>query len=93
MRREDPVRYTDEQLSRILSAHEGRQLVRGGVCVAGCSDCEGKAGCINQVAEPGTDNGTPALRINRAWLAFDQSYDSGWDVDHLLLKIEEWTAL
>jgi hypothetical protein len=37
--------YTDEELSRILSAHEGGFLAKGGVTDYGCG-----VGCVNQFA-------------------------------------------
>ena len=83
-------KYTDEELSRILSEAAGRPLCRGG------SPCWWDGGCINQIAF----NEPNPRRAGRKWSAAADWFD-GWmplfeshvDPELLLRELEKqgWT--
>jgi hypothetical protein len=83
--------FYKEELSRILSAHEGKQLIRNGRYWTGTDgSCAG--GCINQVAllEPNPIAALQFHRVLATW--FDHSYNPSMSSDELLAKIEEITC-
>lgn len=85
-------RYTDEQLSRILSAHEAGSLKRTGGYVDSDHGPEAVKACINQAAYPGCYYKSEAYCRNpTAAYWFDTLYDPLWTADELLHRIESVT--
>jgi hypothetical protein len=77
-------KFTDEELSRVLSAHAGGQLISGGV---GWWDCAGDyppGGCLIQVARhisgKLTAFGQDKLRAAR----FDGQYNPLWSMEEFI---------
>lgn len=92
------ARYTNEEMSRILSAHEGGQLVRNGMTVCDRRECSycvfsaayGARGCVNQVASLDDLDTIQALAWNRegaSW--FDSNYEPDMPTEALLAKLDE----
>lgn len=83
-------RYTDEQLSRILSAHEAGKLRRYG----GYPDEYGQqsGACVNQAAYLCYGKCEAYARNKRAAEWFDNNYSRKWTADQLLLYIEAVTS-
>jgi len=79
-----PRTFTDEELSRILSAHEGGQLEW---CGGDWLDGEFLA-CVVQAATLEPDpNAAYRARLPIA-REFDDAYDRAWTTDHLLAWLE-----
>ena len=76
-------KFTDEQLSRILSAHEQLQLIPLGEswneCISG--------GCINQVAYLIHTPGCALVKNFKSAEWFDNSYRMTWSTDRLLREL------
>lgn len=90
------MKFTDEELSRILSAHAGGTLDRGGLTWPGprlfdvCSRRYKNLltivrGCLLQVAKV---NPSPEIGPLRIAKAFDSEYYSSWSSDDLLQWME-----
>lgn len=86
------MKYTNEELSRILSAHEGRQLEPGG---HSNSFTYPASGCVNQVAyydECTGDAFADRDRNRSCGLWFDRCYNWSMDTDELLANLERESA-
>jgi hypothetical protein len=78
------VKFTDEELSRILSAHEGGQLSNG----FHCSQERGRLVCAIQAARPSVSL-LGALDVSRWFVIdFDFYYSRCWSADELLRWLE-----
>jgi hypothetical protein len=80
------VKFTDEELSRILSAHEGGQLRRqGGWWDEGAPFC-----CVVQAAkmEPRPDRAKFGLGLYSIAESFDDGYSPDWTTDQFLAWLE-----
>lgn len=77
-------RYTDEQLSRILGAHDAGELERGGCCGFGWGCC----GCANQFAYNKCNPWVAANLNRRAATWFDDNYRPTMTPEALLAALE-----
>jgi hypothetical protein len=76
-------KYTNEQLSRILSEHSAGRMRRYGYALS----MIGSSGfCVGQVANNQCDSIGLNPKIAR-W--FDRSYCEGWSVDRFLRELEK----
>ena len=74
-------KYTDEELSRILSCHSVKKLEVGGNDTCG-------GGCIEQVAlVASTEDVFPGILDRLDW--FDLNYRGRWSADRLLGALED----
>lgn len=84
------MKYTDEQLSRILGEHDAAQLTHGGLYEwgAGCGVEAYPRGCVNQAAynEPRC---SVAFDLNKErGIAFDNGYHPDYTPESLLALLE-----
>jgi hypothetical protein len=81
--------YTDEELSRILSAHEGECLMR-----SGCGNYDSRYGCVNQFAYNIFGQGAVLdawTKNSKAALIFDKCYRDDMNPEELLLLLDKAT--
>lgn len=74
-------KLTDEELSRVLTAHEAGGLVRGGNILM-----PGYPACLAQVAKGSPTGLGHGLLDGAAW--FDSAYRQSWTVGEFLAQLE-----
>lgn len=90
------MKYTDEELSRILSEHAAGQLIRAGSDINWTISGTGQypVGCVNQAAYNEScsinDEDIPVFSLNAPMAKwFDYKYETGMTPEDLLHKLEK----
>lgn len=82
------VKFSDEELSRILGEHEAGRLKRYGSY--GWQDIhDGGLCCVNQAAFNEGDHWVAAARRVESYQWFDNMYDRAWSADEFLARLEK----
>lgn len=86
-------KFTDEELSRILTAHANGLLEREGECWFECEvGCEVVGGCINQFAYNEGNNGTAEKCNLEVANWFDANYNRSMSIEAFLAALERLGA-
>lgn len=81
------MKFTDEELSRVLSAHEDGTLERGGGLWS-CSDTD-YAACILQVAKLVPHPFDACVFNEKLAYWFDDCYEPGWTAVRFFRELEK----
>lgn len=82
------MKFTDEELSRVLSAHEGGQLVVGGRLWPRDGECYDTGCCVIQAASVMGDPQDAGHLDDDLATAFDAQYAAKWTTVALLRWLE-----